>query len=182
MSKTMKENDHKLGSAEFESTFIQTGPHWKGFEQVKHFIVFGASYCDVGYSHREAHPTPERPLGVDFPGDTYNEPGKPNWVGHLVTMEHNFLVHDYGKGGAMVDGVRYQVETEFLPHAGTWVGINDCAYIHEPAKVKRSIDELFLTQQKLYEAGARNYVFVNVPPIDRSPAGKSDSQGASLFH
>ena len=31
---------------------------------------------------------------------------------------------------------------------------------------------LFEVQNSLYDAGARNFVFFNVPPTDRSPAGK----------
>lgn len=31
---------------------------------------------------------------------------------------------------------------------------------------------LFRQQQLLYESGARNFMFIDVPPIQHSPAGK----------
>ena len=33
-----------------------------------------------------------------------------------------------------------------------------------------SILELFLGEERLYEAGARNFLFIDVPPVDRAPA------------
>ena len=82
-------------------------------------MTSGASYCDVGYRSRapsEAHPTPTRPLGIEFPGITYTEPGTPNWVGHLVTnyaARREMLAYCYAVGGARVDGVEYQIEHDF---------------------------------------------------------------------
>lgn len=69
---------------------------------------------------------------------TYNEEGLPNWVGHLITKysseprfdpsrgedqdprykESPLLVHDYATGGRTVEGVKYQVDTMFLPSMG----------------------------------------------------------------
>lgn len=72
------------------------------------------------------HPSKDRPLGVDFPGTTYAEPGEPNWVGYL-TRDHSpsgdfesdpLLVYDYGLGGQTVNGVKYQVEYMFLSDMG----------------------------------------------------------------
>jgi phospholipase/lecithinase/hemolysin len=51
----------------------------------------------------------------------------------------------------------------------TWVGVNDCAIGLDPATQLR---KFYQVQESLYEAGARNFVFFNVPPTDRSPAGK----------
>lgn len=72
------------------------------------------------------HPSKKRPLGVDFPGTTYAEPGEPNWVGYL-TRDHSpsgdfqsdpLLVYDYGLGGQTVGGVKRQVVDMFLPDVG----------------------------------------------------------------
>ena len=66
----------------------------------------------------------------------------------------------------------------------TWVGINDLAYqaadlsfvsitkccyrsISDPAPALR---QLFGLQDQLYEHGARNFCYIDVPPMDRSPA------------
>jgi hypothetical protein len=78
----------------------------------------GASYCDVGYNIHSPHPTRENPLGVEFPGYTYAEPGEPNWVGHLVTnypANSSLVAYDYARGGDRVAGVRTQLERQFLP-------------------------------------------------------------------
>lgn len=42
------------------------------------------------------------------------------------------------------------------------------------------IAELFGNQEKLYEAGARNFLFINLPPIDRAPACEHPSNGLLL--
>ena len=36
---------------------------------------------------------------------------------------------------------------------------------------RKQLKALFEAQDSLYKAGARNFVFFNVPPTDRSPAG-----------
>ena len=79
----------------------------------------GASYCDVGYNFKTSPPPNiDEPLGVPFPGNTYAEPGKANWVGHLVTRlkdETKLVVHDFAKGGDTTEGVERQITREFLP-------------------------------------------------------------------
>jgi phospholipase/lecithinase/hemolysin len=35
------------------------------------------------------------------------------------------------------------------------------------------LQKLFQLQEELYQAGARNFLFIDVPPIHRSPAGES---------
>ena len=58
-------------------------------------------------------------MGIQFPGITWTESGKPNWVGHFVTNyspNPSLLVHDYACGGHTVDGVERQVRLEFLPY------------------------------------------------------------------
>lgn len=83
----------------------------------------GDSYSDVGYtmSHKTCHPTKEEPLGVEYPGSTYAEWGKPNWVGYLVkqfSSGQDILVYDYAIGGQLVNGVINQIDKFFLPFAG----------------------------------------------------------------
>jgi hypothetical protein len=55
-------------------------------------------------------------MGVEFPGETYTEPGTPNWVGHLVTkyaVHHGMVAYCYAVGGARVDGVEHQIKNYF---------------------------------------------------------------------
>ena len=81
--------------------------------------ISGASYCAVGYDRSCPHPTLEEPLGVPYPGTTWAESGKPNWVGHLLNKlqrrQISPLVYDFARGGDTVDGVERQIEQEFMP-------------------------------------------------------------------
>ncbi|KAJ7449239.1 hypothetical protein FB451DRAFT_754571 [Mycena latifolia] len=175
-------------TSEFPSAVLNRGPSWPGFDALKFLVVFGASYCDVGYEYAVCEaPSAAQPLGVPFPGTTYAEPDQPNWVGHLVTNYFTgkgkggpLLVYDYAKGGARVHNVRNQVQMMFCRHAGahprpwkagdtlfvTWVGINDSAVGSDHAD---NMATLLEAQEALFVTGARNFLFVNVPPIDRSP-------------
>ncbi|KAJ7740135.1 hypothetical protein B0H16DRAFT_1676394 [Mycena metata] len=177
-------------TSQFPSTIVNNGPSWQGFNKLTFLVVFGASYCDVGYSHRD-HPVPsaDEPLGIKFPGVTFAEAGQPNWVGHLVkefaasNKSASPLVYNYAYGGSRVHDVRFQIQDVFVPHIGrrpdgaqwkaentlfiTWVGINDAAWGSDHG---HNLEKFFEAQQTLYDCGARNFMFVNVPPIDRAPA------------
>ena len=119
-------------------------------------------------------------------------------VGYLAT-EYNqspILAYDYAVPGATVQGLKWQVKEWFLPHAAQkptwapwtsdnslfcisslffvlrvviWIGINDMGIGFDP---QQQLKMLFKAQNLVYDAGARNFVFFNVPPTDRSPAGK----------
>lgn len=96
-------------------------------------------------------------------------------------------------GGATVQGVEEQVLDRFLPYAGekpdwatwqdkdslfrisfislwltlvTWIGINDVNRWLDP---QAQMTLLFQLQEDLYEVGARNFVYIKVPPFERSP-------------
>ncbi|KDQ60994.1 carbohydrate esterase family 16 protein [Jaapia argillacea MUCL 33604] len=179
--------------ASFFSQAIQITPSWLGYDKLKYLVIFGDSYSDVGYhySPEEPKPTPEQPLGVAYPGVTWAERNEPNWVGHLVTnYTHSpLLAFCYAVGGDTIAGVQKQIVKKFLPVVGkkpqwaewksedtlfiTWIGINDAAYNFDPSK---SVEKLFEMQELVYEAGARNFLFINVPPINRSPAVPESSR------
>ena len=60
--------------------------------------------------------TKEEPL-AGCPYGLWNEPGLPNWVGHLVTNrlpEHQLLVYDHAIGGVLVGGVGVQIQYTFV--------------------------------------------------------------------
>ncbi|RDB21445.1 Acetylesterase [Hypsizygus marmoreus] len=187
------------------STVIQIASDWPGITGISRLMIFGDSYSSVGYDVVPVDTAPHalQPLGVPFPGFTWNEEDLPNWVGHFITkycpppryipgdneqdekyLESPLLVYDYAKGGDRIPGVRRQIQDRFLPHVGTkpswapwasndslfitWVGINDCAYSQEHVA---NIQSLFSLQEELYNAGARNFLFIDVPPIHKSPVG-----------
>lgn len=114
--------DSHQSSTSLYCQYTHIFPQWRTLNKL-HYCS-GASYCDIGHGHwtrNDPHPTPEQPLGVDFPGLTYCEPGTPNWVGHLVTeyaQHKEMLVYCYAVGGARVDGVKAQIKQRFLPEVG----------------------------------------------------------------
>ncbi|THU87264.1 hypothetical protein K435DRAFT_761949 [Dendrothele bispora CBS 962.96] len=108
------------------------------------------------------------------------------------------LVYDFAIGGQTVNGVEGQIEDRFLPTIAKkpewapwtaneslfviWIGINDCAYSKTH---KDNIARLFGLQEKLYEAGARNFLFFDVPPIHRCPgvpAGRENAASESYLN
>ncbi|KAF8319339.1 hypothetical protein DL93DRAFT_2053618, partial [Clavulina sp. PMI_390] len=106
------------------------------------------------------------------------------------------LIYNYAVGGATVDDVVGQVRNQFLesnaeeakgkaakkdrgpgPSAPWkaedslfvfWVGINDCASSFGE-DISSLITELLKAADSVYDAGARNFMFIDVPPIERAP-------------
>lgn len=167
------------------SKAFNVAPSWPGFSRLRYLFVFGDSYSDVGYHLQKAHPSDKEPLGIEYPGITHAEEGKPNWVGYLAKRYNKspLLIFDYAVAGDTVAGVVAQVERRFFPVEGpkpawarwtaenslfiTWVGIND---IGRSSHYEPAMQKLFAAQELHYEVGARNFVFVDVPPIHRTPA------------
>ncbi|KAJ7903485.1 hypothetical protein B0H14DRAFT_2665039 [Mycena olivaceomarginata] len=165
----------------FPSSVISKTPSWKGFDALKFLVIFGDSYSDVGYNYLDSSlPSDDEALG------TYTEPDEPNWVGHLITNyppTNQLLVYDYAQGGARVAQVKNQIQVMFKLQISqkpawapwtaenalfiTWVGINDAAWSSEN---EGTVKVLFEAQETLYNSGARNFLFVNIPAIDRAPA------------
>ncbi|KAJ3506657.1 hypothetical protein NLJ89_g6751 [Agrocybe chaxingu] len=96
-------------------------------------------------------------------------------------VESPLLIYDYAVGGNTVSGIAFQIDNVFLPSLKetpvpqwcgtdtlfvTWIGINDCGKDINPSAV---FEALFAAQEKLLKAGARNFLFVDVPPIHRTP-------------
>ncbi|KAA1466768.1 hypothetical protein DENSPDRAFT_876792 [Dentipellis sp. KUC8613] len=177
------------------STAFRIGSHWRGYAGLKNVVVFGDSYSYVGYHSQAPPPTASKPLGVATPGTPVNEPGYPNWVGHLITSyshgQSNMLVYDYAVRGDTTPGVTRQITDQFLPTVGrrprwaawsphnslfvTWIGISDCRllYTNTRNEITGIMATLFGAQEQLYLAGARNFLFIDVPPVHRSPVGSS---------
>lgn len=98
----------------------------------------GDSYTAVGFGDESSdQPTDDDPLGILFPGSTWNEPDEPNWVGHFITAYYPgpkykpgcskqdeayssapLLVYNYAIGGDTVSGVQQQIRRRYLREAG----------------------------------------------------------------
>ncbi|KAJ7670769.1 hypothetical protein DFH06DRAFT_981106 [Mycena polygramma] len=179
---------------------------WPGFNAVKNLFIFGDSYSSIGFAANLPPPAKIDRTSVPYKSLTYADIDGTNWVGYLLTQHDphpDLLVHDYAVGGARVPAlgrggaVETQVNKNFLEgyamerSAGglpwdaadslfvTWVGINDCAYAktHED-----TLEKLFSLQEKLYAAGARIFLFIDVPPIARTPAGAKATSDISATY
>jgi hypothetical protein len=120
-------------------------------------------------------------------------------VGYLATQDNEslVLVYDYAVSGAMVQDADSQINTEFLPYAGqkpswtpwtgtnskfcipaqffsnlvTWIGNNDV--FREQYDLDSQLTIMFQSQAQLVSAGARDFVYINVVPFDRSSDGST---------
>ena len=127
---------------------------------------------------------------------------EPNWVGSLAkavnaqrTPSDALRVLDYAISGDTIARMKlWQVRREFIPQAGTtrpswapwtatdalfvtWIGINDCTWSIRlaPTSAQASFDDLFKAQTELYDAGARNFCLIDVPPVHIFPGGTISS-------
>ncbi|KAJ7479174.1 SGNH hydrolase-type esterase domain-containing protein [Mycena latifolia] len=179
---------------------------WPGYRSLNDLFIFGDSYSAIGFAANLPPPTKVDRESVPFKGLTYADFDGTNWVGYLLT-EHDphpdLLVHDYAAGGARVPelgrvpSVETQVNKNFLEGYAmartadglpwdtahslfvTWVGINDCAYAQTHTD---TLELLFNLEEKLYEAGARVFLFIDVPPIGRTPVGVNASSDISATY
>ncbi|KAJ8076208.1 hypothetical protein PM082_000626 [Marasmius tenuissimus] len=108
------------------------------------------------------------------------------WVNHLKTslLKDTVAIHNFSVAGATAEDDLEDQLSRYLslpskpwtssPKAISYVfflGIKDCGRTQEcllgevVEKIKEVADRLYT------DAGARNFVFVDVPPIDRSPQG-----------
>lgn len=174
----------------FGTSFSHPGPSWLGFGKIRHHFVFGDSLSSVGYRASPIYPQPRisEPLGVPYPGETYNE-GE-NWIGAVVReyKSADALAYVYARPGDTVPLLANQVRNEFLRHTTalepadgtlwtaadsifwTFIGLNDCG-TRGTFNVQKAMETLFDLQEELYHAGARTFIFVTCMPVDRAPIG-----------
>ncbi|KAG8911870.1 hypothetical protein FRC01_005433 [Tulasnella sp. 417] len=162
---------------------------WPGYYNLRYLFIFGASYSSVGYEPHEI-PTEDMPLGSEYPGETWAEDSKPNWVGHLINKYYPkspLLVYNYAVGGADIDGMRHQVErfhqagSPGYPDSAvpwqannslfaTWIGGNDV--FNKDLDINRSMNVLFELQETFYDRGARNFLFFTIPSLPNASGGR----------
>lgn len=167
---------------------IGTGPHWPGFSGLQYAFIFGDSYSTVSWGPASAPaPSPADPVGVEWPGVTSVGPLQPNWVGYMTRgfNQSNLLAYDYAISGNNITGYTSQVQT-FSATAGmkpaetpwaadnsvfiSWIGINDVG--QNGVVIDTTINQLMQQTQNIYAMGGRNFIYINVPPTDRSPMGQ----------
>ncbi|KAJ5507968.1 hypothetical protein N7527_010111 [Penicillium freii] len=125
--------------------------------------------------------------------------GGTNWVGYLTTLYNAspVLSYNFAVGGATIDNsivdtkvkdVTSQVRDFELAYSkkpisapwssdnavfGFWIGINDIGWGHQNTQPSVLVPTLMAQYkfliEKLYASGGRKFLFLNVPPTDRSP-------------
>ncbi|KAF2182448.1 carbohydrate esterase family 16 protein [Zopfia rhizophila CBS 207.26] len=184
----------------------QTSDNWPGLDGIENMFVFGDSYTATLFNISGPQPSPQNPFGnPPFPGSTSSN-GR-NWIDFL-TYTHNasqFLTYNFAFPGAVVDNavvpnrvvrsMKQQVQQQFLrAYTGqnkTWdssntlfasfFGINDVnlSYKNRSSTINPAIVSAYTgLVEQLYQAGARNFLFLNVPTIHRSPATVNQGFGS----
>ncbi|ELU39881.1 hypothetical protein AG1IA_06103 [Rhizoctonia solani AG-1 IA] len=172
------------------------GPRWPGFDGLR-----GDSYTAIGFDSWQPIPTDLNPMGVPYPGATWIDGANWAGYLTTQYNRSKLLTFDYAIGGNTVQGVRNQIMGDFLstrgaghkPHYAPWTAsdslfggatvslaephkglypdhLNMSSSTHAP--INPTINELFDLYETLYRVGARNFLFVSVPPIDRAPFGE----------
>ncbi|KFY33462.1 hypothetical protein V494_07603 [Pseudogymnoascus sp. VKM F-4513 (FW-928)] len=173
-----------------------------GFSKIKKTFIFGDSWSRIGFEVTKTQPSDSNPFGNT--GSTSSN--GLNWV-HYMTSTYNsslFWTYDFALSGATIDGdivtgstgrdVDGELNDGFLPAYGSqegffdetnslfviWIGINDLVNSYLGDDVHPA---LFIRLRELvndmHEAGARQFVFINAPPLERSPRVTGSSANAT---
>ncbi|KAK1671571.1 hypothetical protein BDP55DRAFT_617426 [Colletotrichum godetiae] len=169
---------------------------YPGLAGLNTLFTFGDSYTRTGFYATRDQPSIVNPLGnPTYPGPT--SANGQNWIQYLTT-KHNaslLLTYNFAQSGATVDttlvtssiDVVSQVENGFIPNYtgnnqtwgadsslfGFFIGINDIgkSYTNGNSTDLHPLifDRYAELVEEVYEAGARNFLFLNVPPLERMP-------------
>lgn len=177
-------------------------PYWQGFDHIENYFAFGDSWTDGKFWPSGVQPSKENPIGnPEFPGETScNGINYIGYL--TAKYNQSFIkTYNLALGGATVDSSivvpfyyfewndfshRIQVFAEHYITDGAgkgwrpnntlfsmFYGINDLIGFH---KSVHTLDELFGIYERnileLYDLSARNFLVMNVPPMDESPHWK----------
>ncbi|CAK7220147.1 hypothetical protein SCUCBS95973_004060 [Sporothrix curviconia] len=174
-------------------------PLWPGWEGINTIFSFGDSYTTTGFVAAQGpQPDATHPLGTPQHQWQTSSNG-PNWICYLTTdcNEAPIKTYNLACGGATVASrlihrfnpkvlsLEQQVEDVFLPlyPAGNrwqpsstlfalFLGINDVGLLytdHEPSVYDEYLATYADLVLQLYNVGARSFLFLTVPSVDRSP-------------
>ncbi|TFY56041.1 hypothetical protein EVG20_g9087 [Dentipellis fragilis] len=153
------------------------GSHWKDQRSVQNIVIMGDSYSKsndsktwVDHLTRRLGKKYKRPQihNFAFPGATA-EYDLSSQLTQLFTL---FPKKDSPKTTPPLDPGS---TTYFL-----FVGINDCGS-NECDDLEAIVETIFDAAHDLYvKAGARNFIIVNVPPVDRSPQASDSESSAEM--
>ncbi|CAE6424533.1 unnamed protein product [Rhizoctonia solani] len=172
---------------------------------VKYWFSFGDSYTQTGFDINSTKPAVGNALGnPSYPGYTACG-SVPNWVDLVTTQYNTstLLTYNFAYGGATINATLVAPYTPtvlslidqvniFLANKAVapwtasntlfsvFIGINDIgnSWYQSGDRAAFSdtlLDGYFGLMKKIYDVGGRNFLFVNVPHVDRSPLMLSQS-------
>ncbi|KAI5122325.1 hypothetical protein M0805_002492 [Coniferiporia weirii] len=166
---------------------------------VNYWFSFGDSYTQTGFVLTDTLPAVGNPLGnPPYPG--YTAVGGINWI-DVDTVQYNrslILTYNYAYGGATIDAslvapyestvlsLTDQVN-QFLSGVATkpattpWTSSNSLFSFWIETRSRTHFWMPILRSCKAFAVGGRNFLFLNVPPIDRSPLMLAEDASAQAL-
>ncbi|KAF8681591.1 PFU (PLAA family ubiquitin binding) [Rhizoctonia solani] len=128
----------------------------------KYFFVFGDSYTTTGYNVS---------AGINSPTPGWTSSNGPNWVQYLGGTYNvtDTKVYNLAYGGATTDS---KLVTPYLPTVQSFVDQVTLFSNHfspVPAEAPWTSDNSLETRGGGATRGARSFLFLNVPPLERAP-------------
>ncbi|PSN71078.1 hypothetical protein BS50DRAFT_486448 [Corynespora cassiicola Philippines] len=177
---------------------------YNGFPNLEKLFIFGDSYTRNNFDPSKTQPSPSNPTGN---GQSSSSNGE-IWPTYLTTTYNasTLLTYNFARAGATIDEAivdsnlnvdlvgqiasfkQYYNATSFDPATSVfalWIGINDCVngYLStsgDPAAHNADlIARYYELAEELHGVGARNFLFVNVPPLWRAPRVAGSSANAT---
>ncbi|KAF2462825.1 uncharacterized protein BDR25DRAFT_386053 [Lindgomyces ingoldianus] len=185
--------------------------NWLGFDKISNLFIFGDSYTATGFNINGTQPNTANPLGNPaFPGLTFSNGRNWVDFLSLTYNASVVSTYNFAFPGAVVDGsitpnrfrpMKQQVHEFFLPNyaqnntsKATWksdntlfasfFGINDVTGTYQTGNstihsaIIASYNSLV---NELYAAGARNFLFLSVPAVHRSPLTMNQGSMSAQF-
>ncbi|KAI1790393.1 fungal cellulose binding domain-containing protein [Ganoderma leucocontextum] len=191
-----------IHGAECNATSLSSANFW---------FVFGDSYTTRGFNASSTVPAPGNPLGNPaYPGKTTTGGTNYVDVLTTELNKSLVLTYDFAVGGATINSSLVApghasrsliIQTnDFLQGAGKkpksapwtsenalfsiWIGINDVGNSYQKGGDRNAFNNVLMDayfEQVHRLAGARNFLFINVPPVERAPVNLNKSYDTRLL-
>ncbi|PWW80066.1 Carbohydrate Esterase Family 16 protein [Tuber magnatum] len=159
----------------------RNGEHvYPGWDKLKYLFFFGPNWA--GYLTTTFNRSELLTYNLAYGGATVNstlvKPYLPTVLSFADQVQTLFLPKLSPKAPTPLTPAWESENSLFL----VWIGVNDVANSYQNGDYANFhgilMDEYFRILEELYYAGARNFLLLNVPPIDRSPLtiGKGDQE------
>ncbi|ETS75500.1 hypothetical protein PFICI_12444 [Pestalotiopsis fici W106-1] len=183
---------------------------WSGYGNLEKFVVFGDSYSRIGFSASGTQPSASNPFGnagttsadgynwVKYLTLNHNESAFLTYDYALSGATVNVSIVEGSVGRDVVGEVQNTFLASYADNSsfagdnvlyGTWIGINDVkgSYLGDDYEgadftiYTEIIDSLASQVDALYDNGARNFLFLTVPPLEKAPYTTTSSANATRY-